>query len=195
MNWTIDYSIGLFNQSKVRCSFRIFIYDFFIVYSDQQFAVYQQKRLWILYFFSVVLRISVDLGFLYLQDQFYLFRWNYPHEYICQSGFCDHEQVKCYNGYRPLEKLFFWRFWIIITFVSIFLSFVDLVETACNIRKFCSSKLKSKTKGSQNRRIESNFDTSLGRNRVFSQSSNLLSEPGVIRMENGFGSQPKVAQF
>lgn len=85
------------------------IYTFFSAIPEELF---QKKRLWLLYFYSITFRILVDLGFLYLQDQFFTFRWNYPYKYACQSIYCDHQVTECYNGYRPSEKLFFWRYWI-----------------------------------------------------------------------------------
>ena len=145
------------------------------------------------------------MAFLYLQDEFYSFRWNYPHEYTCENQYCDHLETKCYSGFRPSEKLFFWRYWIVITLASIFISFVDLIETGCYIRKFSSKEVKKTIEYRDN----SNFNRNLqnGRNRVFSNSSNLLSEPGVIGFEQAlrspsvpgnlgtFQTPPRTSQF
>ena len=95
--------------------------------------------------------------------------------------------------------------WPVVTVASIFLSFVDLVETGFYIRKFSSAKMSRTVRKrgrsenncvSENARSENEFEKRISRNRGYSQSSNLLSEPGAIHIQTAFDENyPRTSKF
>ena len=91
--------------------------------------------------------------------------------------------------------------WPVVTVASIFLSFVDLVETGFYIRKFSSVEMRRTVRKrgrseNQNGRSENEFEKRISRHRRYSQSSNLLSEPGAIHIQNEFDENyPRTSKF
>merc|ERR1712048_262112 len=113
---------------------------------------YENKTVWVAYLLTVFIRLTIDLGFLYLQYHFYNFIWIWdPYTKKCSNLVCEHETT-CHSAHHPTEKLYFWRYWIILTVLSACLSAIDVVETCCQLCKFHSTNLIFKAKATTVRR-------------------------------------------
>jgi len=96
------------------------------VVDEQKQSKVDTRKIWKLYVLQCAFRILVDVAFVFIQLNTYVYKWEVPIVYLCSLWPCPHT-VDCFIS-RPKEKSLFLQYMFISAGISILLGIFEIVH-------------------------------------------------------------------
>lgn len=116
----------------------------YVVDENKQSKV-DTRKIWKMYVLQCTVRTLVDIAFVFVQLNTYVYKWEVPIVYLCSLWPCPHT-VDCFIS-RPKEKSLFLQYMFISAGISVVLGIFEIIH----ILTVYSRKKKAKTKQSKER--------------------------------------------